>query len=112
MARNVEKIAQRLGANVLGRIPDVGGGAFGAARLAGIVEELRSRLVPGKGLRPGRPTDMRWERRPKVPMTAMTEHKLSLLAKEASVLGRKISPMQLAAMILEEALAELPAKKR
>ena len=32
MAKNIEKIAAGLGAEVIGQVPDTGGGAFGAAR--------------------------------------------------------------------------------
>jgi hypothetical protein len=32
MAKNVERIAAGLGALVVGRVPDVGGSAFGTAR--------------------------------------------------------------------------------
>ncbi len=112
MAKNVKKIASGLGARVISRVPDVGAGAFGAARLASIVEQLRSRLVPTRGVRPGRPTDASWERRPKVPMSEETERQLIRLAEEASSSGRKISPMQLAAMILEEAVAGLHSDHR
>jgi len=56
MARDIEKIAEALGANAVVRVPHTGGGAFGAARLARIVADLRARLEPGQGLRPGRPT--------------------------------------------------------
>ena len=45
------------GAKVVARVPQTGGGAFGAARLAAIVERLQARLMPGQGKRPGRPTD-------------------------------------------------------
>jgi hypothetical protein len=112
MARNVDRIAHGLGAKVIAQIPDVGAGAFGAARLAQVIEQLRSRLTPAQGLRTGRPTNARWERRPKVPMSEETEQRLIRLATEASTTGRKISPMQLAAQILEEALAGLPEDNR
>jgi hypothetical protein len=105
MAKNIKRIAEGLGAKVIGRVPDVGGGAFGAARLAGIVEKLQGRLVPGQGKRAGRPSDASWVRHPKVPMSDETRRRLSLLATRASAGGRKVSPMQLAAQILEEALA-------
>jgi hypothetical protein len=107
MAKNINQIAGRLGAKVVARIPDVGGGAFGAARLAKIYEDLRTRLVPGQGKRAGRPSEANWVRRPKIPMSAATERRLTRLAEEASAAGRKISPMQLAAQILEDALAKL-----
>ena len=50
MAKNVNKIAEALGATVVGEVPDTGGGAFGMSRLAAI---LRTRLEPGQGRRPG-----------------------------------------------------------
>jgi hypothetical protein len=109
MAKNIRRIADRLGADVVGRVPDLGGGAFGAARLAAIVETLRRRLVPGQGRRAGRPTNPNWVRHPKVPMSEATERRLSRLAAQASASGRKVSPMQLAAQILEEALSGMGA---
>ena len=111
MAKNIDTIADRLGAKVIAQVPEVGGGAFGAARLARIVEQLRSRLVPGQGRRAGRPTEAKWVRRPKVPMSVATEQRLVRLAEEASTSGRKISPMQLAAQLLEDALAGLPDRQ-
>lgn len=104
-AKNIDIIANHLGAKVVTQLPEVGGGAFGAARLACVVEQLRSRLVPGQGRRAGRPTDPKWVRHPKVPMSAKTEKRLIRLAEKASTAERKISPMQLAAQILEEALS-------
>jgi hypothetical protein len=41
MAKNIKKIADGLGATVVGQVLDTGGGAFGAARLARLVEEAR-----------------------------------------------------------------------
>jgi len=69
MATNIKRIAEGLGAKVVGRVPDTGGGAFGAARLARIVERLQVRLVPGQGKRAGRPSDASWVHHPKVPMS-------------------------------------------
>jgi hypothetical protein len=108
MADSVDQIAKRLSADVVARIPETGGGAFGAARLAGIVQALQARLVPARGRRPGRPTDVRWVRHPKVPMSAATEERLTRLAEQASANGRKVSRMQVAAQILEDAVAALP----
>lgn len=102
MARNIKRIAKALGAKVVAQVPDMGGGAFGAARVAAEVEGLRERLQPGKGR--GRPTNRDWVRHPKVPMSAQTERKLKQLARRASKSGRKVSPMQVAAHLLEEAL--------
>lgn len=102
MAKDIDRLAQKLGAEVVAELPDVGGGAFGAARLARI---LRERLEPSRGKRPGRPTNFEWDRRPKVPMSAETEARLAELAAFVSGPERKVSPMQVAAEILEEAVA-------
>ncbi|MCP5111484.1 MAG: hypothetical protein GY953_11685 [bacterium] len=101
MARNIEKLAKKMGAEIVGQVPDVGGGAFGAARLR---EILRKRLEPSAGRRFGRPTDPSWDRRPKVPMSTRTETQLVELASLVSGPGRKVSPMQVAAQLLEEAV--------
>jgi hypothetical protein len=108
MAHNIDAIAGKLGAKVVGRVPDTGGGAFGAARLARAVATLQSRLQPAQGLRPGRPTDPTWVESPKIPMSEETARKLARLAERASSSGRKVSPMQMAAQLLEDAVAGLP----
>lgn len=108
MAKNIDKIADELGARIVGRVPDTGGGAFGAARLARIAAGTRARLKPGQGRRPGRPTDANWVLHPKVPMSNATRRRLAILAERSSAEGHKVSPMQIAARILEEALASLP----
>jgi hypothetical protein len=105
MAKNIKRIARNLGATVVGQVPETGGGAFAAARLGRIVESLQARLVPGQGKRAGRPSDANWVRRPKVPMSEATERRLTQLAEQASTDRRKVSPMQIAAQILEDALA-------
>jgi hypothetical protein len=110
MARNIQTIAHKLGAKVIGEVPEAGSGAFGAARLARAVAALQARLEPGQGTRPGRPTDPTWSEHPKVPMSEETCRKLARLAEQASATGRKISPMQMAAQLLEEAVAGLPEK--
>ena len=110
MAKNIEKVAAVLGAKVVGQVPDTGGGAFGAARLAHIVQTMQARLAPGQGRRPGRPTDGSWVRHPKVPMSDATRQRLARLAEQSSTPERKISPMQIAAQILEDALATIPER--
>jgi len=102
MSKNRTKLAKLLGAKIVGEVPDVGGGAFGMARLAHL---LHQRLVPSQGARPGRPTDAGWVARPKIPMSQTTKAKLMKLAQQASTSERKISSMQLAAYILEAAVA-------
>jgi hypothetical protein len=104
MAKNREKLAALLGAKIVGEVPDVGGGAFGMARLAHF---LHQRLTPSQGERPGRPTNPNWVIRPKVPMSEATAEKLAQLAEALSTAERKVSPMQVAAQLLEEAVAAL-----
>jgi hypothetical protein len=106
MAENIDRIAKRLGAEVVCQVPEVGGGVFGMTRLAGIIQALRARLEPSQGQRPGRPTDPRWVHHPKVPMTSATQEALERLADLASTSDRKVSPMQVAAQLLEQAVAE------
>lgn len=102
--KTTKRIAAALGAQIVGTVPDVGPGWFGAERLSRVVAELKRRMKPGKGRRPGRPTNAKWSRHPKVPMSEATERKLRALARRASSGERSISPMQLAAQILENAL--------
>ena len=107
MSKNVDEIAEVLGAKVVARLPRAGGGAFGAARLAAIVERLQTRLTPSRGKRPGRPTDVNWVHRPKIPMSKATEQRLTRLAQRISDRSRKVSAMQLAAQLLEDAVARI-----
>lgn len=110
MAKNIEQIAEGLGATIIGQVPDTGGGAFGTARMAHCIERLRNRLVPSQGKRTGRPSEPNWTHHPKVPMSTVTEQRLARLAAQASTEGRKVSPMQIAAQILEDALAGMPER--
>ena len=102
MAKNIDALAKKLGAEVVGQVPEYSAGAFGVASLA---EVLRERLQPGKGKRPGRPSNPAWVRRPKVPMAPETEERLKQLATLLSDENRQVTPMQVAAQLLEEAAA-------
>jgi hypothetical protein len=108
MAKNREKLATLLGATIVSEVPDVGGGAFGMARLAHI---LHQRLTPSQGERPGRPTDPSWVQRPKVPMSEATIRKLAHIAETLSTPERKVSPMQVASQLLEDAVNLLPGEE-
>lgn len=101
MAKNVKRIAKKLGARVVGQVPDTGGGAFGMARLA---EVLSARLEPSKGIRPGRPSDPSWVHYGKVPMSDETIEKLADIAESVSSGEHKVSPMQVAAQLLEDGI--------
>jgi len=105
MAKNVNNIAGRLGASVKGQVPDTGGGAFGMARLA---EILTARLQPSQGRRPGRPSDPSWVLQGTVPMSEATKGQLTALAARLSDEGRRVSPMQVAAQLLEESVSRYP----
>ena len=100
MDRKIEDISRKLGAEVIGTVPEYSAGAIGAAKLA---ETLRERLEPGRGKRPGRPSVPEWSKRSKVPLASETEARLEQLARMLSDERRKVSPMQVAAQILEEA---------
>ncbi len=100
------EFATLLGAEIVGEVPDVGGGPFGMARLARIIHQ---RLTPSRGERPGRPTNPDWVTRAKVPMSDATVRRLTELAEEMSTAERKVSPMQVAAQLLEEALCRIGA---
>jgi hypothetical protein len=102
MAKYIDDLAKKLGATVVGTVPDYSAGAFGMAALA---NTLRRRLEPSVGKRPGRPTNPAWSKRPKVPMAPETEQRLKELAGFLSDGERQVSPMQVAAMILESATA-------
>src|ERR1019366_6477376 len=103
MAKNIEKIAALVGGKIVGKVPNVGGGAFGMARLG---QDLQESPGASRGTRPGRPTDATWIHRPKVPMSAATARKLKVLAKQASTAARKVTATQIAAQLLEDALAQ------
>jgi hypothetical protein len=102
MAKNIEAVAKKLGATVVGTVPAYSAGAFGVAALA---NTLRERLEPSVGKRPGRPSNAAWSKRPKVPMAPETEERLKELSHLLSEGERRVSPMQVAALILEEATA-------
>jgi hypothetical protein len=106
MPKNPQEFADLLGAKIVGEVPDVGGGPFGMARLAHLMHQ---RLTPGQGERLGRPTDATWSGRPKVPMSAATRRRLAEIAEQVSTPERRVSPMQVAAQLLEEAVNRVAA---
>jgi hypothetical protein len=104
MAKNIKEIAGILGAKLVTEVPDTGGGAFGAYRLAEIVARLQDRHEPGEGKPAGRPTAVERIHHRKLPMTDDTFKKLEKLAAKVSTNARTVAPMQLAAQLLEEAI--------
>ncbi len=107
MAKDIDKIAARLGARVVCQVPEVGGGAFGMARLAGIISALQARLRSGQGQQSNQSACAHWVLHPQVPMSEDTQRELERLAELVSKSGRQVSPMQLAAQLLEDAVEQL-----
>jgi hypothetical protein len=96
------KLEALLGAKIVGEVPDVSDGAFGMARLAHC---LHQRLTPSQG-------NVRADRRPKVPVSKTMAETLAQLAEALSTAERKVSPMQMAAQMLEEAVAALEDSRK
>ena len=128
-----QEFAKMLGAEIVGTVPDVGGGPFDMARLAHIMHE---HLTPSRDEQTDRPTEpdwvtlsnvpmseatqlleilRRWAKErvtlSKVPMSEATLQSLTELAKEMSTDEREISPKEFAAHLLEEAVALLELKR-
>ena len=66
-------------------------------------ERIRARLAPGKGARPGRPSDPSWTVQRKLSMNDQTLRTLELIADSVSTDSRRVSPMQVAALLIEDA---------
>ena len=99
---DMEKIARGLGAERKGKVAN-SGGYFGALQvLAGV--EARFRVPPGVG----RATDPQWTERRLVPLAPRTLQRLDdLTAKVRERSGVRVEPMQLAALLLEQATEQL-----
>jgi len=97
-----KKIAKALGAEHRGKVA-AKSGHFGAMQL---VAEIQSRFqVPQRG---GRPTDPQWTERRLVPLAPETLTRLSQIAKKLhDEQGIAITPLQLAALLLEHAAVEV-----
>lgn len=99
----IQQLADEFGITVNTSVEDLRA-EVGLGRLADI---FKSRLQPSEGVRPGRPTDESWEHRRRVPMSSATLLNLAALAEKVSTPERKVSPMQLAAQLLEDAIQKL-----
>lgn len=98
---DMDKVARGLGAERRGAVK-AGGGYFGAAQLAAVVE-ARFRAPPGGG----RATDPAWTERRLVPMDAATLAKLEALAGEVAKRGVAVGPLQVAALLLQQAVNQV-----
>jgi hypothetical protein len=108
MDKRIRQIAKDVGATHVETLPEIGGGAFGMARLA---QSLYSQLAPSAGKRPGRPTNAEWNERGKVPMSTATLASLKELSAKLSTSDRKISPMQVAAELLEQGVMKVAPQR-
>ncbi|WP_298867373.1 hypothetical protein [uncultured Gimesia sp.] len=70
-------------------------------------KRLRSRLSPGFGQRPGRPSDPSWTLQRKLSMSEDTLSALETVSEKMSTLERQVSPMQVAALLIEDATHQL-----
>lgn len=66
-------------------------------------QRLRERLEPSRGERPGRPSDPSWRVQRKLPMNESTLQILERAAENASSDERRVSPMHIAALLVEDA---------
>ena len=90
---NLDRIAKDLGAERRGKV-SAGGGYFGALQLAA---EVAARFRAPEG--GGRPTDPSWNEQRLVRLSTTTLEQLAQLAENAHA-----SPMQVAALLLEQAV--------
>ncbi len=79
----------------------------GADQLDVLGDRLRQRLEPGRGERPGRPSDPSWTVQRKLSMNEQTLQILVLAADAVSTDERRVSPMQIAALLIEDATHDL-----
>jgi hypothetical protein len=97
---DMERIAKELGAERCGKISPRGG-YFGALQLAAEVQE-RFRVPKGGG----RATDPAWSEQRLVRLSPKTLERLETLAEQADA-----SPMQVAALLLEQAVESVVSQK-
>jgi len=82
-------------------------GAWERDALKGFGQRLRSRLAPGQGERPGRPSDPTWTLQRKLSMNTATLATLEQIAESMSTNERRVSPMPVAALLVEDAAGRL-----
>jgi hypothetical protein len=104
--RSIEEVQRALGADAPRPMRAASHGPFGALQLAA---ELRERLQPGAGARPGRPTDPDWAVRRLVGFRPETWRRLAEIAAEVSTPERRVSPGQVAALLIETGIEQWEA---
>jgi hypothetical protein len=83
---------------------------FGTDHLSELGERIRGRLEPSKGERPGRPSDPSWTVQRKLSMSNETLRTLEAVAESVSTEARRVSPMQIAALLIEDATQGLQSE--
>lgn len=101
MAKNIKKIAELLGAEIKGQVPHCGGGVFGAARLANIVDEIQRQDTSINGANEATNSE-----RHEITIDAFTAKMLEKMAEQASSPDRKIGAMDIASKLLEQLMLE------
>jgi hypothetical protein len=102
MSRTPEEIRAALGAREAVPVQTAGHGPFGALQLQA---ELAERLRTGSGA--GRPSDPSWTVRRLVGFRPDTWNRLTELAVQLSTPKRRVSPGQVAAILIEESVTHL-----
>jgi hypothetical protein len=102
MMADIEEIAKAMGAKIIGRVPNVQGGALGAAHLAGIyqarMEEVRKEQGPSTEKIPNLTIE--------IPIGEATAQALAELADLVSTPNKRISPMQVARGLLSQSASQ------
>jgi hypothetical protein len=101
---DMDKIAKALGGERRGKVR-AGSGHFGAMQL---VAEVQARFQTPTG--GGRGTDPSWTEKRLLPLTPDTLDRLEHLAAEISKQGVNVSPLQIAALLLEHAIEDVDDK--
>ncbi len=103
---DMDEIASSLGAERLGKV-EAEGGYFGAMQLAADVQARFKRPRHG-----GRATDPKWTRRRQIALSEATLRDLGELANAIGEQGEvHIEPLQLAAILLEQAVARIDKER-
>jgi hypothetical protein len=103
MAAEIEEIARLLGARIVGQMPDAGGGAPGAAALAGVYQARMSAIREQAGGRPAAPDSVHVL---EVPVSDTVARALSESAEFISTAGEPITPTMVATALLSGAVLQ------
>lgn len=95
---DLDRIAEALGADRVGPV-HASGGWFGASQLAAEVQ-ARFHTPPGGG----RATSPAWTERRLLPLAPATLRRLEHLSEALGVQGVQVTPLQVAALLLEQAV--------